>query len=61
MPTLIRRPWRLTQARAWDQKALAVFTDLPEPGTLMPTNDDRIDKYAARVAETQQAIEQPAR
>jgi eukaryotic-like serine/threonine-protein kinase len=52
---------RLASARDFYGKAHDVFAELRARGALMPTDKDNVDKYAARAAETQQALEALAR
>ena len=52
-----QRHARLGEARDWYRKAHDVFTELRDRGALMPSDAAMIDNYAAKLAETQQAID----
>lgn len=50
------RQWR--EAQSWYQKASDLFSDLRDRSMLMPTDAGQVEKFAARAAESEKAIEQ---
>jgi tetratricopeptide (TPR) repeat protein len=52
-----RRVKQWTEARAWYQKALGLFSDLRNRGTLMPADAGQTEKFAENVSACDNAIE----
>jgi len=49
------------EARSWFEKALDLFSQLRNRGTLMPTDSERAAKFTAKIRECDTAIAQPTK